>query len=110
MGLRNPQREELSRLASKTLDARFISTVRDGLNCSPFEARAVLDVVREVYAPVFSDTPAAALPGRITLVAIDADEPAGRPVSDCEKRTITLALHRGADDDRLLQEKGPEGF
>ena len=60
MGLRNPQREELARLACKTLDAQFTSTLRDGLNCSPFEAHAVLDVVREVYAPVFADTPAEA--------------------------------------------------
>ena len=110
MGLRNPQREELARLYCKTLDAQFTSTLRDGLNCSPFEAHAVLDVVREVYAPVFADTPAAALPGRITLIAVDADEPAGKPVADCQKRSVVLALHRGADDDRLIQKKGAEGF
>src|SRR5687768_1048000 len=98
MGLRNPQREELARLSCKTLDAQFTSTLRDGLNCSPFEAHAVLDVVREVYAPVFADTPAAAaLPGRITLIAVDADEPAGKPVADCLKRTVVLTCHRGAD-------------
>jgi hypothetical protein len=110
MGLRNPQREELARLSCKTLDAQFTSTLRDGLNCSPFEAHAVLDVVREVYAPVFADTPAAALPGRITLIAVDADEPAGKPICDCQKRTVVLTLHRGGDDDRLIQQKGPEGF
>jgi DNA-binding CsgD family transcriptional regulator len=110
MGLRNPQREELARLSCKTLDAQFTSTLRDGLNCSPFEAHAVLDVVREVYAPVFAEAPAAALPGRITLVAVDADEPAGKPVADCLKRTVVLHLHRGGEDDRLIQDKGPEGF
>jgi DNA-binding CsgD family transcriptional regulator len=110
MGLRNPRREELARLSCKTLDAQFTTTLRDGLNCSPFEAHAVLDVVREIYAPVFAEAPAAALPGRITLVAVDADEPAGKPVADCIKCTIVLHLHRGGEDDRLIQAKGPEGF
>jgi Protein of unknown function (DUF1670) len=110
VGIRHPKSEELVRLNSKTLDAQFATTVCQGLNCSRFEAQAVLDVVKEVYAPVFSSAPAAALPGRITLVAVDADEPAGKPVADCEKRTIHLNVHRGAIDDRCLQEKGPEGF
>jgi len=47
MRIRHAKREELNRLESKTLDAKFTTTVREGLNCSPFEAQAVLDVVRE---------------------------------------------------------------
>lgn len=109
MGVRHAKREELNRLDSKTLDAQFLTIVRDGLNCSRFEARAVLDVVQEVYAPAFGGQ-AANLPGRLTIIAVDADEPAGKPVADCEKRTIALTVHRGGEDDRCLQEKGPEGF
>ena len=52
MAIRNPHKEELRRLESKTLDARFKTAVREGLNCSPFEADAVLGVVREVYSPL----------------------------------------------------------
>lgn len=110
MGVRHPKPEELNRLGHKSLDAQFSTILRDGLNCSPFEAQAVLDVVKEVYAPLFADAPAAALPGRITLVAVDADEPGGKPVADCQKRTIHLTLHRGAEDDRRMQELGAEGF
>ena len=51
MGVRHATREELNRL-----------------NCSPFEAEAVIEVVHEVYG--------AALPGRIPLVVVDAEEPA----------------------------------
>jgi hypothetical protein len=51
MGVRNPKREVIARLDSKTLDARFTTEIQQGLNCSPFEADAVLDVVREVYFP-----------------------------------------------------------
>jgi hypothetical protein len=49
MGVRNQNREILKRLDSKTLDARFLTEIEQGLTCSPFEAEAVLEVVKEVY-------------------------------------------------------------
>ena len=54
MGVRNREREVIERLDSKTLDARFTTEIEQGLNCSPFEAEAVLDVVKEVYFPFLS--------------------------------------------------------
>ena len=51
MGIRNTKKEGLDRLARKLLDDGFIALVRDGLNCSPFEASAVLQAVLEVYGP-----------------------------------------------------------
>ncbi|MGB2986753.1 MAG: hypothetical protein WBE26_12825 [Phycisphaerae bacterium] len=81
MSIRNPKREELRRLESKTLDAQFRTAIQDGLNCSPFEAEAVLGVVREVYSPFMEPLAGTAPPGKVTLVAICADEPAGKPVS-----------------------------
>ena len=53
MGVRNAKQEELRRLDCKTLDAQFKTTIRDGLNCSPFEAEAVLQVMHEVYRIFF---------------------------------------------------------
>ena len=110
MGVRHAKREELNRLESKTLDAQFTTTVCQGLNCSPFEAQAVLEVVHEVYGPALRGSESAALPGCVSLVAVDADEPAGKSVSECEKRTIRLTVHRGAIDDRCLQGQGADAF
>jgi DNA-binding CsgD family transcriptional regulator len=111
MGVRNPRYEELLRLESKTLDAQFLTTVEQGLNCSPFESHAVLEVVKEVYFPFLAQAQTSVpLPGRITLVAVCADEPAGKPIAKCLKRTICLTLHRGEEDDRLLQKEGPDRF
>ncbi len=45
MGMGNRSGETLDRLAAKTLDARFLHEIEHGLNCSPFEAEAVLQVV-----------------------------------------------------------------
>ncbi len=47
MGVRDRKREILNRLDSKTLDARFATEIEHGLNCSPFEAEAAPDVVKE---------------------------------------------------------------
>ena len=111
MGVRHAEQEQIERLEAKTLDAQLRQILVAGLACSPFEAEAVLEAVQEVYAPFFHGPDAAAAqPGQVTLVALAAEEPAGKPVADCQKRTVSLTLHRGADDDRLLQQLGPRDF
>ena len=110
MGIRNRKKEVLDRLGSKTLEAQCLHEIQHGLNCSPFEAQAVLDVVKEVYMPFIDHDVIKAPPGKITLVAVNADEPSGKPISECKKQTVCLTLHRGIEDDRLIQEHGPAGF
>jgi len=110
MGVRNAKREELGRLESKTLDAQFRTVIQDGLSRSPFEAEAVIEAVKEIYGPYLNGSNDPLPPGTMRLVVVDADEPAGKPVSDCRKRTIRLTVHRGAEDDRCLQRDGAEAF
>lgn len=110
MGIRNKKRQVRRRLDSKTLDAQFIHEIQHGLNCSPFEAEAVLDVVKEIYFPFLDQQPIKVPPGKVTLIAVSADEPTGKPVTECEKQNVCLMVHRGSEDDRILQEQGPAGF
>jgi len=110
MGVRNRKKEEIHRIVNKNLDAQFLTIIQEGLNCSPFESEAVLDVVKEVYFPFLDESTPMAPPGKITLIAVDADEPAGKSIDECEKKRVCLSLHRGAVDDRLLQNSGPAGF
>ena len=111
MGVRNVRRLELRRLEAKTLDARFLTEIQQGLNCSPFEGEAVLKVVKKVYFPFLDQVESPpAVPGKITVVAVCADEPAGKSIAKCEKRIVALTLHRGAADDSLLQHQGPAAF
>jgi len=70
----------------------------------------VVDVVQEVYGPYLSGSSDSLPPGTMRVVAVDADEPAGKPVAECQKRTIRLTIHRGAEDDRRLQQEGAEAF
>ena len=69
-------------------DARFLKEIEHGLNCSPFEAWAVLEVVREVYFPFLDEQCVKAPPGKITLIAISADEPAGKSEIRCDLSLI----------------------
>lgn len=110
MGVRQREKEVLARLDCKSLDAQFVAEIQEGLDCPPFAAEAVLGVVREIYAPYF-DTPAAELPpGKMTLVVVHAEEPAGKRLADCRKQTVCLSVHRGAPDDALLRREGPAAF
>ncbi len=66
--------------------------------------------VGQVNFPFVEEHCAKAPPGKVTLVAVSAEEPAGKPVVACEKQTVCLTVHRGAQDDQVLQEQGPAGF
>ena len=70
MGIRNKKRETLRRLDSKTLDAKFLQEIQHGLNCSPFEAEAILEVVKEVYFPFLDGQSIKAPPGKVTLIGV----------------------------------------
>jgi DNA-binding CsgD family transcriptional regulator len=43
-------------------------------------------------------------------MAVCADEPAGKPIAECAKQVVCLTLHRGEQDDRLLNEQNAEAF
>ena len=112
MGIRQRDREVIERLDSKTLDALFTTEIEQGLNCSPFESDAILKVVKEVYLSILAPTPEAkaAIPGTVRMMAVAADEPAGKPVAQCRKQPVSLLLHRGKEDDVLLVKNGPAAF
>ncbi len=43
------------RLKAKSFDAQFTHEMVTGLNCSPFEAEAIVEKVHEVYSPVWTE-------------------------------------------------------
>lgn len=110
MGSSRPKRNELDRLSVKTLDDRFLTEIQQGLNCSAFESEAVLKLVQEIFAPVMGTEQGSSAPGTMSVIVVDADEPAGKPLVKCRKRIVSLLVHRGAEDDRVLHESGPEAF
>jgi hypothetical protein len=110
MGIRNKKAEEFQRLEAKSLDLQFRNQIMEGLGCSKFEAEAILGVVREVYGPYLGQSEKRVPPGYLGLVCVDSNEPAGKPVADCQMCAVLLHVHRGPKDDRRLQQEGSTEF
>ena len=85
------------RLKAKTLDAHFSNEMMTGLNCSAFEAEAILEKVHEVYARLWEDSPALR-PGQIQMVVVDASVAPNVPLARAKQRVVTLTLHAGVED------------
>jgi hypothetical protein len=107
--IRQPERDQLNRLTTKTLDQVFIMRVKEGLSCSQFEAEALTDLVKEVYFPWLAQ-PEAIRGGQLAMTAVSADEPGHKPLSQCKMESVVLTLYAGEEDHayRLAQE-GPKG-
>jgi hypothetical protein len=107
--IRQPEREQLNRLTAKTLDQVFVMRVKEGLNCSQFEAEALTDLVKEVYFPWLAQ-PEAIQAGQLAMTAVSADEPGHKALSKCKMVPVVLTLYAGEEDHeyRLAQE-GSQG-
>lgn len=107
--IRNAEREQLNRLAVKTLDQIFVMRLKEGMGCSMFEAEAVTDLVREVYFPWLAN-PAAVQAGQLAMTAVCADEPGHKPLAQCKMVPIVLTLYAGELDHRLRLKHGRQGI
>lgn len=93
-----------NRLSAKTLDAQFMNEMVVGLNCSPFEAEAIVEKVHEVYDCLWK-TSDAMKPGQIQVNAIDASVAPNVPLRKAKQRLVTLTLY-AAKEDIEMRRKG----
>ena len=98
------------RLDAKTLDSMFRRRIEEGANCSPFVSKAILAAVKEVFpiGPVEADHQLGL--GQIQLLVVAAQEPAGKPLDQCQKVTVRLTLDAGQDDYQVRLAFGVEGL
>ncbi len=98
------------RLDAKSLDNLFRRRIEQGANCSPFVSGAILQTVKDVF-PVAADNADNPLGlGQIKLLAVAADEPAGKILEQCQKVTVTLCLDAGLEDLDIRMAYGVEGL
>ena len=98
------------RLDAKTLDSMFRRRIEEGANCSPFVSKAILAAVKEVF-PIGPDEADHQLGlGQIQLLVVAAQEPAGKPLDQCQKVTVRLTLDAGQDDYQVRLAFGVEGL
>ena len=98
------------RLDAKTLDSMFRRQIEEGANCSPFVSKAILAAVMEVFpiGPEEADHQLGL--GQIQLLVVAAQEPAGKPLEQCQKVTVRLTLDAGQDDFQVRLAYGVEGL
>ena len=98
------------RLDAKTMDSLFRRRIEDGANCSPFVSQAILDTVKEIF-PIGLDDPEHQLGlGQIKLLVVAANEPAGKPLEECQKTTVLLTLDAGQKDFQVRLAHGVDGL
>ena len=107
--INNSSLAKWDRLNSKQLDSQFQNEIIQGLNCSPFEARAILDSVHKVYGDLFNLSPSLK-PGQVQFVVTGVENGPSKSLKNAEMVTVTLTLDAGAEDLEVKNEKGVIGL
>jgi len=87
-----------SRVKNKTLDNIFYTVIKEGTNCSAFEARTILDNARRIYCLGDDQEERNLKPGQLKIIGLDAKEPAGKPLAECQKKEAIVTLDAGEED------------
>lgn len=103
--INNSSLRKWDRLAQKQLDQQFMHEIIHGLQCSPFEASAILDTVYRVYAPYF-ETSGSLKPGQILFQVVSVEASANTRLTDSKQITVTLTFDAGAEDLKVRQREG----
>ena len=91
----------------KDLAGYLFSFLSEGTNCSPLEAQAIAEEVKNQVTLFIPDT---ILPGKLVYYAVEMHEPAGKAIKNCKKVNIYLTLIDPAKDNmqeevRVLRQK-----
>jgi len=103
--INNTSLEKWSRLESKSLDNQFIVDIINGLNCSNFEAKAVLDSVHKIYGDFF-DSSSELAPGKAKFIVISAEDFPSAKLSEAAKVSVTLTINDDKEDLPIKNELG----
>jgi len=107
--INNSSLDRWNRLETKSLDQQFVSEIIHGLNCSPFEASAVLETVYRVFGDYF-DSSTNLKPGQIKLTVLSVEALSGQRLSDAKQITVTLTLTDDQEDLPIRKQAGVVGL
>jgi len=107
--INNSTLQKWQRLRQKKLSQQFINEIIRGLNCSQFEAEAILETVYQVFHPYF-ETNGTIKPGQLFLEVVSESAPPQLALKDCPMVTVLLTLDAGEDDLRVKEQKGVVGL
>lgn len=107
--INNSSLQKWARLKQKQLDTQFINTLIQGMNCSMFEAKAILNAVYDVYHPFFDNT-ANMKPGQVLFEVVSIENGPQRKLSECKMISVILTLDAGEEDLNVKKEHGVIGL
>jgi Protein of unknown function (DUF1670) len=87
-----------SRLAAKDAESAIVARICEDFNLTPVLARAHYEQMARYFAD-YGQVPAR--PGELCYLAVDAEEPAGKPIAACRKVQIRLELAAPEDMETL---------
>jgi hypothetical protein len=106
--IRNTATGRWDRLSQKQLDVQFRNEVMRGLECSPFEAQALLEAVYRVYGLYF-ETSGALGPGQLLFDVLAVENGPATRLADSRQITVTLTLDAGEEDLEVRRRDGVIG-
>ena len=107
--INNSSLDRWNRLKSKSLDQQFVNEIIHGLNCSPFEASAVLDTVYKVFNNYF-ESRSPLKPGQIKLQLVAVEAKVNQKLSEAQQVTVTLTLNDDKQDLAIRKKQGIVGL
>lgn len=107
--INNSSLSKWDRLNSKQLDNQFQNEIIQGLNCSPFEARAILDSVHKVYGDFFNMSPSLK-PGQVQFIVVGVENGPSKNLKEAKMVTVTLTLDAGKEDLDIKRTEGVIGL
>jgi len=103
--INNSSLTKWKRLSHKQLDQQFTHEMIHGLQCSPFEASAVLDAVHRVYSSYF-ETSGMLKPGQILFQVISVESSPSTRLAESKQLSVTLTFDAGQEDLNVRQAQG----
>jgi hypothetical protein len=103
--INNSSLQKWSRLSQKRLDTQFMNELMHGLQCSPIEARAIVETVYKIYAPYFQSN-GSLKPGQTLVQVVGIENAPSVPLSQCTYVTVTLTLNDPNEDLPLREHAG----
>lgn len=107
--INNSSLQKWDRLKQKQQDTQFVNTLIQGMNCSQFEAKAILNAVYETYQPFF-DNSGAMKPGQILFEVVSVENGAQKKLSECKMVSVVITLDSGEEDLAVKERYGVPGL
>ena len=92
-----------TRIDLKTIECMFTNLITDGTNCSPFESEVIVEKAKEIFAIGDHAEGNILQPGQMIWLALDINEPPGKPLKSCKLRRIVLSHIKQKEDSEVCR-------